>query len=120
MEEFIQGSHLPLSYIWAINRGLAKPVTLSNPPDFEMDDKEGSSLIDRLRIKEPNEPESPSKRNHSRSDGKSTPSKSSKRSKSSGSGMSGAAPAPSQRQLLPKPKVNSSGTMRSQKCSSII
>jgi hypothetical protein len=25
MEEFIQGSHLPLAYIWAINRGLANP-----------------------------------------------------------------------------------------------
>jgi hypothetical protein len=46
---FIKGSHLPLAYLWAINKGLAKPIILSNPPESETINEEATALLDQLK-----------------------------------------------------------------------
>lgn len=67
VQTFIDGCHLPLVYIWATCKGLTKGVTLSNPPESETVDEEGSCLVDRLKKMEDGRGSAKKKRRNQRS-----------------------------------------------------
>jgi hypothetical protein len=62
--EFIQQTHLTLTFIWSIGRGLADPIALENPPESDVVDEDCNWVLRRIRGDDTTAPK-PSKRSKS-------------------------------------------------------